>query len=202
MESKEITREMLNERYVLAIEHLMKVHTLKNQREFSALMEESPTVFSQIKSGSRNASITQLAKIINDFNLNANFFLRHENDKESVEHEKTIISPTLSGSNQGAMVGKNVSKNEGVVHGDFYNVENLVNQAPPELREHIFKIQAKHEALEKENDRFKDEIGELKKIIEDLAGQLKEAHVQIKEKDERLYNAQCELIALYKKREN
>ena len=132
MVDKEITREMLNERYVSAIEHLMRVHALKNQREFSAKMEENPTVFSQIKSGNRNASLTQLTKIVNDFDLNANYFLKFENQKEPIEYSELNINPTISGDNQDVMVGKNVSKNDGVVHGDFYNVEKLINQAPPE----------------------------------------------------------------------
>ena len=163
MVDKEITREMLNERYVSAIEHLMRVHTLKNQREFSAKMEENPTVFSQIKSGNRNASLTQLTKIVNDFDLNANYFLKFENQKEPIEYSELNINPTISGDNQDVMVGKNVSKNDGVVHGDFYNVEKLINQAPPELREHIRQLQTKYELLEKENSKFKDEVSELKK---------------------------------------
>ena len=85
MVDEEITREMLNERYVSAIEHLMRVHTLKNQREFSAKMEENPTVFSQIKSGNRNASLTQLTNIVNYFDLNATYFLKFENQKEPID---------------------------------------------------------------------------------------------------------------------
>ena len=200
MVNKEITREMLNERYVSAIEHLMRVHTLKNQREFSAKMEENPTVFSQIKSGNRNASLTQLTKIVNDFDLNANYFLKFENQKEPIEYSELNINPTISGDNQDVMVGKNVSKNDGVVHGDFYNVEKLINQAPPELREHIRQLQTKYELLEKENSKFKDEVSELKKIIANMTSQLNDAHSQIKEKDERLYQAQCELIEVYKKK--
>lgn len=200
MVDKEITREMLNERYVSAIEHLMRVHTLKNQREFSAKMEENPTVFSQIKSGNRNASLTQLTKIVNDFDLNANYFLKFENQKEPIEYSELNINPTISGDNQDVMIGKNVSKNDGVVHGDFYNVEKLINQAPPELREHIRQLQTKYELLEKENSKFKDEVSELKKIIANMTSQLNDAHTQIKEKDERLYQAQCELIEVYKKK--
>lgn len=200
MVDKEISREMLNERYVSAIEHLMRAHTLKNQREFSAKMKENPTVFSQIKSGNRNASLTQLTKVVNDFDLNANYFLKFENKKEPIEYSELNINPTITGDNQDVMVGKIVSKNDGVVHGDFYNVEKLINQAPPELREHIRQLQAKYELLEKENSKFKDEVSELKKIIANMTSQLNDAHAQIKEKDERLYQAQCELIEVYKKK--
>ncbi len=98
------------------------------------------------------------------------------------------------------MIGKITSKNDGVVHGDFYNVEKLIHQAPQELREHIRQLQAKYEMLEKENSKFKDEVSELKKIIENMTSQLNDAHAQIKEKDERLYQAQCELIEVYKKK--
>ena len=198
MDTSELTREMLNERYVTAIEHLIGNERLKNQRDFSAQMKESPTVFSQIKSGNRNASITQLAKIVNDFDLNANYFLKFENGREPVEYSELNINPTISGSNKDVMVGKNVSKNEGVVHGGFYNVERLIQEAPTELREHISKLQSKYEDLEKENGRCKDEISDLKKIINNLTSQLTDAHDQIKEKDERLYKAQCELIEVYK----
>jgi len=201
MVRNELTREMLNERYVSAIEHLISVFTLKNQREFSSNMNENPTVFSQIKSGNRNASLTQLAKIVNDYNLNANYFLKFENQKEPIEYSELNINPTISGDNQDVMVGKNVSKNDGVVHGDFYNVEKLINQAPPELREHIRQLQTKYELLEKENSKFKDEVNDLKKIIANMTSQLSDAHAQIKEKDERLYQAQCELIEVYKKKQ-
>ena len=200
MIENELTREMLNARYVSAIEHLISVFTLKNQREFSSNMNENPTVFSQIKSGNRNASLTQLAKIVNDYNLNANYFLKFENQKEPIEYSELNINPTISGDNQDVMVGKNVSKNEGVVHGDFYNVEKLINQSPPELRDHIKHLQTKYELLEKENSKFKDEVNDLKKIIANMTSQLSDAHAQIKEKDERLYQAQCELIEVYKKK--
>jgi len=90
MVDKEITREMLNERYVSAIEHLMRVHTLKNQREFSAKMEENPTVFSQIKSGNRNASLTQLTKIVNDFDL----FEEKRKRRKALEKEKMMAMMT------------------------------------------------------------------------------------------------------------
>ena len=200
MVQNELTREMLNERYVSAIEHLISVFTLKNQREFSSNMKENATVFSQIKSGNRNASLAQLTKVVNDYDLNANYFFKFENQKEPIEYSELNINPTISGDNQDVMVGKNVSKNDGVVHGDFYNVEKLINQAPPELRDHIKHLQTKYELLEKENSKFKDEVSELKKIIANMTSQLNDAHAQIKEKDERLYQAQCELIEVYKKK--
>lgn len=123
-----------------------------------------------------------------------------ENKKEPIEYSELNINPTITGDNQDVIVGKIVSKNDGVVHGDFYNVEKLINQAPPELREHIRQLQKKYELLEKENSRFKDEVSELKKIITNMTSQLNDAHAQIKEKDERLYQAQCELIEVYKKK--
>lgn len=199
MIEKAMSRAVLNERYVSAIEYLIQIHTLKNQREFSTKMGENPTVFSQIKSGNRNASLSHLTKIINDFDLNANYFLRYDNQKEPMAYAGVNNNPTITGNNRDVMVGKNVSKNEGVVHGSFYNVEKLIQQAPPELQEHIKQLQAKYELLEKENSRFQDEVSGLKKIITTMTAQLNDAHAQIKEKDERLYQAQRELIEVYKK---
>lgn len=198
MIKQETTREMLNDRYISAIEDLIKGKVLKTQREFSEKMEESPVIVSQIKAKSRNASISQLAKIINDFDLNANYFLRCDNVGETIKHIKLNIEPTISGNNRDVMVGKQVAKNEGVVHGSFYNVEHLINEAPNELKNHINKLRAKCTNIEKENSRFKDEIGDLKKIITSMTTQINEAQGLMKEKDERLYKAQCELIEVYK----
>ena len=199
MVTKEITREALNKRYVSAIEHLIKTFTLKNKREFAAKMDESPTILSAIKSGHRNASITQLAKLVNDFDLNANFFLKVENENEPVEYGGLTINPNITGNNQDVTVGKSVAKNDGVVHGNFYNVEKLINESSPEIQSHIRELQGKYDNLEKEKDRFKDEVSDLKKIISSMTVQVQEANAQIKEKDERLYQAQCELIEVYKK---
>jgi SMC interacting uncharacterized protein involved in chromosome segregation len=199
MVDREVTRAVLNSRYVSAIEHLIKTFTLKNKREFAAKMDESPTILSAIKSGHRNASITQLAKLVNDFDLNANFFLKVENENEPVEYSGLNISPNITGNNQDVTVGKSVAKNDGVVHGNFYNVDKLINESSPEIQNHIRELQGKYENLEKEKDRFKDEVSELKKIINSMTIQIQEANAQIKEKDERLYQAQCELIEVYKK---
>lgn len=194
MDTLQPPRDRINDRYVSAIKHLIENNRLKNQRDFSVQMEESSTILSQIKSGKRNASIMQVAKAVNLFDLNANYFLKYENEKESVEHSRLNINPTISGSNKDVMVGKN----EGIVQGSFYNVERLIQEAPTELREHIGKLQSKYEDLEKENDKCQDEISELKKIINNQNSQLTNAYNQIREKDERLYKAQCELIEVYK----
>ena len=197
--NKEITREILNGRYVAAIEHLVNTFTLKSQREFASIMDESPTITSAIKSGHRNASIAQLAKLINDFNLNANFFLRMHNEQEPIEYNGTNISPNISGKNKNVMVGKNVTKNEGVVNGNYYNVKKIINDASPEAQAFVRELQRKYEVLEKENGHIKEEMNSCKKMITAANEQLQDAHAQIKEKDERLYKAQCELIEVYKK---
>jgi len=202
MTTKEMPREMINARYVAAIEFLINNFRLKNQRDFSGRMQEAPTVLSQIKSGHRNASITQLAKLVNDFDLNANFFFRAGNDNEPVEYANLNINPNITGNNKDVTVGKSVAKNDGVVHGNFYNVENIINESSPEIQNLIRELQGKYETLEKEKDRFKDEVSELKKIITSLNTQIQESNAQIKEKDDRLYQAQCELIEVYKKQKN
>ncbi len=199
METKELPRQVLNSRYVAAIDHLIRNYILKNNREFAARMEESPTILSSIKSGHRNASFAQIYNLINEFDLNANFFLRSENDQEKVEYKGAGINTNVTGKNNDVTVGTTISKISGEVGNYYNNVEKLVNESSPEIQNLIRELQGKYENLEKEKDRFKDEVSELKKIINSMTIQIQEANAQIKEKDERLYQAQCELIEVYKK---
>jgi hypothetical protein len=202
METKELQRGVLNSRYAAAIDHLIKTFILKNNREFAARMEESPTILSSIKSGHRNASLAQIYNLINEFNLNANFFLKSDNSQEQVEYKGSGIYANVTGKNKDVTIGKTVSKIAGEV-GSYYNhVEKLVNDANPELKDHIKMVHDKCEGLEKEKLAMKDELVELKKIIGSMTDQIQEAQVQIKEKDERLYQAQCELIEVYKQQKN
>ena len=117
-----------------------------------------------------------------------------------MDYDSVSIAPNISGRNRNVMVGKSVTHNEGEVHGNFYSVENLINEAPPEIQNLIEKLKTKQEVLEKENNRFKEEMAELKIIHQSMSEQLKDAHIQLKEKDERLYQAQRELIEAYKKK--
>lgn len=199
MDDIEITRNMLNERYVAAIEFLIETFTLKNKREFAARMNESPTILSSIKSGHRNASLAQLTKLINDFNLNANFFFKSDNTNEPVELSATNVSASVSGNAKDVTIGQTVSKIEGEVSGSYYNnVEKLINESSPEVKEHIRSIQADCDRLEQERVGLKEEVIDLKRNTDHLQKQNDKYLEQNKELTEEMIKAKNEIIDLLK----
>ena len=199
MDDMEIKRKMFNDRYVAAVEHLVKTFTLKNKREFAARMNESPTILSSIKSGHRNASLTQLTKLINDFNLNANFFFKSDNRNEPIEISNESINANVSGNAKDVTIGRSVSRVEGEVSGSYYNnVEQLINNSSPEVKEHIRSIQVECERLEQERIGLKQEVDELKKNTDYLQKQNNKHMEQNKELTEELIKAKNEIIDLLK----
>ena len=197
MDDIEITRQMLNERYVAAVEFLVKSFVLKNKRDFAARMNEAPTVLSSIKSGHRNASLTQLVKLINDYNLNANFFLKSDNSKEAIEQKGSHVEANVSGNAKDVMIGQTVSRVEGGVSGAYYNnVERLINESSPEVKEHIRHVQAECERLEQERMGLKTEVNELKKNTEHLQVQNDKYLEQNKELTAEMIRAKNEVIEL------
>jgi chromosome segregation ATPase len=67
------------------------------------------------------------------------------------------------------------------------------------LNKNVPGLKARCDILEKEKLSLQNDMDGLKKLLDTLTEQLQEAQAQNKEKDERLYKAQCELIEVYKK---
>ena len=212
MSENRLSREMINQRYSAAVEYLIQNMVLRNQLDFAEKMKEDPGIISQIKKGKRNASMTMMVKLIDIFDLNANYFLRVDNQDEPIAHRKLAAGNTISVDNQGVLPGNYFLKNIGNVHGDLLTIKNHINEASPEVKRNIEQLLATCSQLKTENDRLKEGVNELKKTnenkdaqISDLLTQMNHLQTQIvslqdqlKEKEERLYQAQRELIDAYK----
>jgi DNA repair ATPase RecN len=209
MNNELLDKKELNKRFLEVAMGLIgrEPGQVKNQKELAEKIDEFPVVFSQIKSDKRSVSISQLTKLINEFDLNANYFLRQDNTKEHLKHhhlEVTSFGDTHH--NKGSIAQGNFHRSvQGSVHGNVYNIEKKIQNSSPEVQEYI-------DNLNKENERINGDLTALKKMIGILEIQLSsatqqieaanqrlnQANDQLSKKDERLYSVQQELLEVYK----
>ncbi len=194
MEKKKHNKELFNKRFIHAAEKIM-YNNGKNirQAELSRKLGIYPNVISELMNGTKNVTLPQLARIINEFDLNANYFLKEDNTGEEMKYNIHIDHSDSRKYGDINAPGATISGGNGFVQGDIYNVDNLVQQAPPELKAHI-------DRLERENEVLKSDVSDLKKIMTSQDAQIKQANEQIRIKDERLFQVQQELVQVYRDR--
>lgn len=187
-------KRILNERFILAVQTIMNNGGGKRitQKEVAERLEEYPNVISELLNGTKNVSLPQLGRLVNEFDVNANYLVKYDNSNEELFYSINIEDNSDNRKFGDILVEHNeVSGGTGIVQGDVYNIDQLMQNAPDELKEYIKNVERKTERLD-------GEISGLKKANTILESQLKESNQMIRDKDQRLFEAQQELIKIYR----